>query len=244
MTIDGYCTIGIDREYDLSPDDLIRHLDKAEVDRAVIAPPDRFLAVKNRLGNESVKKAYLTFPERFIPTCSANPWYGPSAVEEVRRSINEGARILVISPAVQGFMIDDEIIFPLAEAAVNEKIPIYVHTGNPQSATPLQIGLLAQQFPGADWIIGHAGATDFWNDVAEAVKMNRNIYIESSFSRPFLFKNHCKLAGFDRGIMGSGASINPLVFEWNQMRNELPEKQYSNIYGSNLEELLKKRGSR
>ena len=120
MTIDGYCTIGIDREYDLSPDDLIRHLDKAEVDRAVIAPPDRFLAVKNRLGNESVKKAYLTFPERFIPTCSANPWYGPSAVEEVRRSINEGARILVISPAVQGFMIDDEIIFPLAEAAVQK----------------------------------------------------------------------------------------------------------------------------
>ena len=242
MIIDGYCTIGIDREYDLSADELVRLLDIAEVDRAVVAPPDRFLAVNNRSGNESIKNAYLKYPKRIVPTCSANPWYGPSAVEEVKRSINDGARILVLSPAVQGLQIDDDIFFPLAEAAINDKVPIYVHTGNPQSATPLQVGFLAKKFPETDWIIGHAGATDFWFDVAEAVRISPNIYIESSFSRPFLFKDHCKSIGFDRGIMGSGAPINPLVFEWIQMRDELPEKQYTDIYGSNLVKLLKKRG--
>ena len=41
MTIDGYCTIGVDREYDLTVDMLLEQMDQANVDRAVVAPLDR-----------------------------------------------------------------------------------------------------------------------------------------------------------------------------------------------------------
>lgn len=38
MTIDGYCTLGVDREYDLTESALLYGMDRAGVDRAVIAP--------------------------------------------------------------------------------------------------------------------------------------------------------------------------------------------------------------
>lgn len=52
LTIDAYCSLGVDREYDLTESELVAAMDRAKVDRAVIAPVDRYLAVDNREGND------------------------------------------------------------------------------------------------------------------------------------------------------------------------------------------------
>ena len=96
MIIDGYCTLGQDREYDLAEPALLQAMDVAGVDRAVIAPPDRNLAVYNRQGNDSMRRAAAAHPDRFIPSCSVNPWYGDTAVEELKRCLEWGARMLVL----------------------------------------------------------------------------------------------------------------------------------------------------
>ncbi len=57
MTIDGYCTLGGDREYDLTEGALLEAMDRAGVERAVIATVDRFLAVDNRMGNDLLLRA-------------------------------------------------------------------------------------------------------------------------------------------------------------------------------------------
>ena len=57
MTIDGYCTLGVDREYDLTEGALLEAMDRAGVERAVIATVDRFLAVDNRTGNDLLLRA-------------------------------------------------------------------------------------------------------------------------------------------------------------------------------------------
>ena len=80
MTIDGYCTLGKDREYDLTETSLLAAMDATGVEKAVIVPPDRNLAVYNREGNDSVLRAAHKHRTRFIPACSVNPWYGPPAV--------------------------------------------------------------------------------------------------------------------------------------------------------------------
>jgi len=165
MVIDGYCVIGQDREYDLNESALLAAMDAAMIDQAVIAPVDRYLSVKNRAGNDQILQAAKIQPDRFIPAVSVNPWYGQEACEELKRAINEGARMLVLHPFVQGYQANDELAWPVIEVAEDEKLPLYIHTGPPGNSTPWQIVDLAERFPQIDFIMGHCGATDFWNDV-------------------------------------------------------------------------------
>ena len=241
-TIDAYCTLGVDREYNLTEAGLIAAMDAAGVSRAVIAPPDRHLAVHNREGNQAMLNAAGTHPDRLIPACCANPWYGDAAIAELERSLAGGARLFVFHPFIQGFSANDELIFPALELAARERVPVYVHTGPPGNATPWQIVDLAGQYPSVDFIMGHCGATDFWNDVALAAEAAGNVYIESSLARPFNFAAHIGRIGAARGIMGSWAPLNDMVFEWEQMRQVLPPGEWAGIYGPNLSRLLARRG--
>jgi predicted TIM-barrel fold metal-dependent hydrolase len=102
MTIDAYCALGIDREYDLVAERLIEEMDKAAVDRAVVAPIDRNLAVRNRQGNDDILAAAAGYPGRLIPACSVNPWFGDEAAAELRRAITSGSRMLVLHPFLPG----------------------------------------------------------------------------------------------------------------------------------------------
>ena len=241
MNIDAYCVLGVDREFDLTEDRLLRAMDAAEVDRAVIAPPDRCLAVLNREGNDMMLVASGR-SERFIPACTVNPWYGEQGIDELKRAVAEGARVLVLHPCVQGYQANDELVWPVLEAATQEKVPVYIHTGPPGSATPWQVVDLAERYPELDLIIGHCGATDFWNDMVEAGKAAPNVHFESSLARPFAFSRYVSEIGVEKGIVGSFAPLNDLVFEWSQMRAAVPPEAFAPVYGENLLKLLQKRG--
>jgi uncharacterized protein len=242
MIIDGYCTLGVDREYDLTAEGLLRALDQAEVDRAVIAPVDRCLAVENRAGNDDMLAAARAHPNRFIPACAVNPWYGSKAVDELRRSLAAGARMLILHPLVQGFVADDELVWPILEAVAGKGVPVYIHTGPPGSATPWQIVHLAERYPTVDFIMGHCGATDFRSDAILAGRSVDNITLESSLARPPVFLSHVQTLGAKRGIMGSAAPLNDLVFEWRETRAVLPPAEWGDVYGGNLLRLLTKGG--
>jgi uncharacterized protein len=243
MIIDGYCVLGVDREYDLTADALLPAMDQAGVDRAVIAPVDRFLAVDNRTGNEFIQRAAAAHPKRFIPACSVNPWYGEAGQHEFQRALGEGARLLVLHPWLQGYIANDELVWPLLEAAWAATIPVYVHTGPPGNASPWQITDLAERYPGLDFIMGHCGATDFWNDVNDAALAAENIYLESSLARPFSFVPRLQVVGRHRGIMGSFAPNNDFRFEWKQIGQAVPSDLYPQLCGGNLQRLLEKRGA-
>ena len=242
MTIDGYCTLGVDREYDLTEDALLRAMDGAGVERAVIASVDRFLTVDNRKGNDFLLRAAAAHPNRFIPSCSANPWLGEAGLEELRRALGQGARMVVLHPAVQGYQANDELVWPSLELAAAARVPVYVHTGHPGCASPWQIVDLAGRHPGLDLIVGHCGATDFWNDVVEATKAAPSVYLEASLARPFQFAGYLGEVGYERGIMGSSVPLNDLVSEWEQMREALPAERVDEVCGGNLRRLLEKRG--
>lgn len=243
MIIDGYCVLGVDREYDLTADALLQGMDRARVDRAVIAPVDRYLAVDNRLGNDFILQTAAAHPGRFIPACSVNPWYGEAGLQEFQRALSQGARLLVLHPMVQGYLANDELVWPLLEAAEAAMIPVYIHTGPPGNASPWQITDLADRYPGVDLIMGHSGSTDFWNDVNEATLAAENIYLESSLARPFAFVPRLDVVGAHRGIMGSFAPNNDFDFEWNQISQAVPAGLFEQVCGGNLLRLLEKRGA-
>lgn len=238
MNIDCYITLGQERETVYTVESLIRDLDRAGVDKAVIAPEDRFIAVFNRCGNNDMARKAARYPDRLIPACVVNPWYGEEGIAEFERALGEGARMLVLNPTLQGFLINDTITDPLIERAGMAGVPVYVHTGPHLYGAPWQMVDCALRFPRVNFIMGHAGATDFWNDIPSAGSFAPNVYIEGSFARPFSFKSHLTVLGPARGVMGSAAPRNDLVYEWKCYRYELSSAEFAPVFGDNLARIL------
>jgi uncharacterized protein len=238
MIIDSYVTLGNERDTVYTAFDLVRDLDRAGVDMAVAAPQDSSVTVYNRRGNDFILKEAAGFPDRIIPACTVNPWYGEEAVLELSRSVSKGARMLVLNPTLQGFLINDTLADPIFMMAEELNLPVYVHTGPHLYGGPWQLIDCALRFPKVIFIMGHAGATDFWNDVPYAGKFSQNIYIEGSYARPFIFRNYLQTVGIEKGIMGSAAPRNNLPFEWSQYREYMPEDAYRAVFGENMARIL------
>ncbi len=238
MQIDAYVTLGTERETVYSADDLVRDMDLAAVDMAVAAPEDREIAVANREGNDRILAGAHRFYDRIVPACTVNPWYRDDAVRELERAHGLGARMLVLDPTRQGFLVNDPLAEPVLGRVGELGLPVYVHTGPHLYGGPWQLVDAALAFPDVRFIMGHAGATDFWNDVPSAGKFAPNIYIEGSFARPFIFMYHLDAAGIWRGVMGSAAPRNNLAFEWEQYRTYMPTDRYGPVFGDTMATLL------
>ena len=238
MRIDCYVTLGNERETIYDVETLVRDLDRAGVDKAVIAPWDRAIAVDNREGNDFMIAQWRKFPSRIIPCCTVNPWYGERGLAELDRAVSAGARMLMLNPTIQGFLMNDELMDPLLDGVSEKKLPVYVHTGPHLYGAPWQVVQCALRYPDIPFILGHAGATDYWNDIPYAGAHATNVYLEGSFARPFIFKAHLQTIGAEKGIMGSSAPRNDLVFEWEQYTTELNDDVFEPVFGDNLACLL------
>ncbi|MCB5228944.1 MAG: amidohydrolase family protein [Candidatus Cloacimonetes bacterium] len=241
MRIDALCTIGKDREYDLDEKSLLKEMDNCQVEKAIITVVDRYYAVKNCEGNNAIFDITARYPDRLLPACTANPWMGNDAIKEILRCIELHAQMVIFHPFLQGFLANDELIFPLLEQIQPFHIPVYFHTGLPGNSTPWQIVDLAERFPEIDFLMGHCGSTDFWNDVDDAALTAPNIYLETSLARPFSIPGRIKVIGKERVIMGSYAPVNNFTVEWNEMANVLSADEAEFVMGGNISRLLSRR---
>lgn len=211
--VDARCTIGDGRQCALGADDLVRQLDELGIEAAVVSAPDRCLAVANREGNDLVLDACRRHPERLIGFAGVNPWYGDAAVAELRRAVDAGLRGVVLHPALQGFLLADDLADPVVAAAGELGLPVYVPTGTPVHALPLQLTELARRFPHTHFLMGHMGHSDFWIDSIPAVAGAPNIYAELSYKQPHTIEDAIRVLGADRVVFGSDAPFNDLRLE-------------------------------
>ena len=239
MYIDSCCTIGTECDPEPSAKQLLEQMDTAEVDKAVISPPDRCFAWENEQGNEMIIKTVCENPDRFIAAVTVNPWR-PDATQTVEKYLDSDHIILTFSPGIQGFILSGNKLDSILEKIIskNKNIPVYIHTGHHSNAAPSQLALLARRFRQLNFIMGHCGATDYHDDVVSVANLNNNIYLESSFARPFPFITKLETIGYDRGIMGSGFPYNHFSSEWSQMRRLLPAEHKSAVLGANIQKLL------
>ena len=63
------------------------------------------------------------------------------------------------------------------EACVEHNLPILFHDGTPPYSDSLQIANLAERFPQAKIILGHAGLYDGYRSAIAAAKRHKNIYL-------------------------------------------------------------------
>lgn len=193
MKIDAHVFIGEGKHLQLSVDELLRQMDDADVDLAIISPVDHYIAVHNRDGNNLIIKSVRAHPDRLIGRAVANPWYGEEAVIELERAFSEGLTGLLLHAPYQGFRLSDHIIDPLLNVAEAYQTPVYAHTGTAGLAEPLHVVELARRFPKLNFIMGHSGSSDYSEDVVFAKGFLDNVWLETSRNGPAnfnMFKNH------------------------------------------------------
>jgi predicted TIM-barrel fold metal-dependent hydrolase len=118
---------------------------------------------------------------RLISYAVATPWLGAEALEELRRARDAGARALKLDSALQGFDLLDGQAEPLIAFAIESGWPVYIRTGTPPHALPLQVAWLAGRFPECSFLLGKAGATDFSHDGPATLAAAPNVYADSVY---------------------------------------------------------------
>ena len=181
MVLDGHVTIGESRDAALSVEQLLATMDELWIDRALVAPAEGFVPVRNREGNELTAESARRSEGRLLAYAVATPWLGDEALEELRRAREAGARALKLDPALQGFDLLDGQAEPLVAFAIEAGWPVYIRTGTPPHALPLQVAWLAARFPEGAFLLGKAGATDFSHDGPATLAAAPNVYADSVY---------------------------------------------------------------
>ncbi|MFA5865729.1 MAG: amidohydrolase family protein [Phycisphaerae bacterium] len=174
------------------------------IDHAVIAPGDNCVTVYNEEGNVQTAEIIKTHPDLFSGLAVANPWYGPKAVDILKRAFDGGLRGLYLHPLRQGFRLTEGIIDPLIDVCLAYGRAVYSHTGTPIVCEPFQLAELARRFPDVRFVMGHGAYPDFWYDVSSAMTQSPNLYIETSCQVGVVLQQVLDTVGADRVLFGSG----------------------------------------
>ena len=203
--IDAHACLGQGMHLQLGVDELLRLMDEADISTAIVCSVDHYLAVHNVEGNDLLLRAAHKHPDRIVGMASANPWFGEKAVQEVRRALGEGLLGLMLHPVYQGFWLSDPIADPLVKAAAEFDVPVYAHTGTAGIAEPFHLAELARRFPSVRFLMGHAGASDYYWDAVRVVEACENVYLESSWNGPGNYQLLEAQGALGRLVFGSGA---------------------------------------
>ncbi len=242
MVFDAHCHIGEGKVKRQTADTLLQTMDKNGVERAVTVPVEEYICVYNEEGNEYILQQTRLHRGRLYGFAVANPWYGKPACEMLERYLCEGLCGVKFNAGVQGFRINDEIVYPLIEVAARHGVPVYFHTGTPVSGMPFQLYDLSRRYPEVNFIMGHTGWSDFWQDIPFIAERSKNIWFDTSLSYTTRSEVAVQICGCDRVVFGSDSPHSALAFELEKARQlALPEEKLALVLGGNISSLLEKK---
>lgn len=238
MIIDFCTTVGQGISEYFSPEELLDEMNQNQVDMAVIAPADRYLAVYNQEGNDYIAEVVRKYPDRFIGFGCVSPWFGKTSVPEVSRIKSLGLKGIKMEPFIQGFMLSDRITDAILEACRDAGLPVLVSTGTPISSMPFQLRELALRFPEVNFIMGHMGFSDFWYDVSFAAEGLDNMYLELSYQMPSVIIEAIDRCGREKVLFGSDWPFSREKIEMVKAGLSENEEDRKYILGENARRLL------
>jgi len=240
--IDAHVHVGTGVRMQLDVDVLLKLMDEAAVQFAVACPMDKFMAVDNRQGNDFLLEVVNAHPDRLAGMAVANPWYGDRAVEEIRRALEKGLIGVEVHSVLQGFRLSEHLVDPILEVAAEFDVPVYAHTGTAGVAEPFHLIELARRFPSVNFIMGHAGASDYYNDTVRGLEFADNVWIETSRNGPANFR-HWEISGVaDRVVFGSSAPEYIPAVELETLRDVFTARSdQEEIFANRLQRVFKGR---
>lgn len=202
-------------------DDLLRVMDDAGIEIAVICPPrwigGQFFDPNYEKANQAIAEACKGHSDRLIGFGRVNPNWGNQAVEELRRCLGKyGLRGFKLDPEWDSFFATNkELVHPLLNLAVEHKVPVMFYSGY-YPAEPALLIHLALDYPSLPIIMGHMGGR-LTSDAVIAAKKARNLILETSGSL-YSFSGIIKGLGADRFIFGSNCPFEFPKVQLNKFR--------------------------
>lgn len=215
--------------------ELVRKLDDAGVDRAVVFP-----FVEGNFNNDGAREAALACPDRLIPYCAVNPWM-PGAADEVRRCVRDwGFRGLKLHPTINGFHLSDPVLVdPLFEEAASLAVPVIAHGASDLYNTPLEFATMARRHPRVTLLMAHMGF--FWS-VDQAISCAaaiQNLVLETSRAPIFEIATAVRALGPDKVVWGTDSPFVDYEWEFRKMERCTPDRAvYERVVGGTMAELL------
>jgi hypothetical protein len=163
---------------------VLKRMDDLEIDQAVLCPnrPKDYALVS---ANQRVADAVTQHKDRFYGLARIDPWQGEDALQHLKQAREEwGLHGLLLHPWEETFQVADGLIDPLLEYAQSERFPVFIETGYPLVAHPLDIAEIARRFPEVTFIGTHGlqldSAAFALVDAERAMRECDNLIMETS----------------------------------------------------------------
>ncbi|MHA2398486.1 MAG: amidohydrolase family protein, partial [Promethearchaeota archaeon] len=223
------------------------HLKKARIEKVVLLPV-------NMKENQEVKNWVNFAPEVFIPFYNAfeKSSEGLDITEEIRKAIvEEGYRGFKVMLTFREKRLNDQLIYPVLEAAHRYQVPIVMHCGYPPPGTrrnvltysnPIYIDEFASSYPRAKIIITHMGYP--FTDIAIALAAQYpNVYLDLSnlaYMMPIRLKEMLlrakEVIGVHKILYGSDGNTPEMIeiaVNYFDTSDFLPKEDFEKIMGLN-----------
>ena len=230
----------------------VYHINNVNIDKVVLLPV-------NIKENQEVKNWVSYAPDIFIP------FYNPPEKSDSNSNVKDEIENAIVENGYKGFKImltfrkkrlNDQLIYPVLEAAQKFKIPVVMHCGYPPPGTrrnvltfsnPIFIDEFAGSYPKAKLIITHMGYP--FTDIAIALAAQyHNIYLDLSnlaYMMPSRLKELLiqakEIIGTHKILFGSdGSTPEMMEIAVNYFDNIdfLTKEDLENILGLNAAKLL------
>jgi predicted TIM-barrel fold metal-dependent hydrolase len=217
--------------------ELVRKMDAAGVDRAVILP-----FVEGTIDNGVVVREAKLYPDRLIPFCCVNPWDGPRALEELRHCVQDlGCVGLKLHPTLHGYRLGDHgLMDPILAAARDLHIVVASHGASDLYNTPYDFSEMARTFPDVPLLMVHMGA--FWlTDLAiDLAGKHPNLYLDTSRVPVYEVADAIRRIGPEKVIWGTDSPFVDYEWEFKKMARVAESREaYERVVGGNLAGLLR-----
>lgn len=123
-------------------------------------------------------EATKPYPGRFVNFYCANPNFPELLEDDIRRSIEDrGFQGIKLHPWCTGFPVNHPVSHRVVELAIEYGVPLLYHDGTPPWSETLQVASVADYYPEAKIIIGHAGLFDAYRSAIEACNTHENVWL-------------------------------------------------------------------
>jgi uncharacterized protein len=172
--------------------DLIRSMDRAGIDRSVVAS----IATKPSQLDPILRWSDSIRSDRIEPFPSLCP-LAPEASTQVRRVASEGFRGLKLHPYYQGFVLDDPRLDPVYATAAECGLILLLHCGfdiafpRERVADPSRLARVIKRFPNLRVIAAHLGGWMDWDEV-EVHLLGHAVHLDLSCTFDFIQPEQAK----------------------------------------------------
>jgi len=208
--IDCHGHIGVHPDfpaYKATVEEMLQVMDLLNIERLAITST---LACYNDCprGNEQVAKVLDQYPSRFLGYITVNPDPPGQAVKQLEKHSHFHTPPLIkVHPTCHRYPIDGPNYLPVWDYANQTRAIVLVHTWDSDPLCgPLLLGPIAQSFPNARILLGHAGVT--WRGYEQALKVaqghpNTVLDIAGSHSHRTIIEHCVNKIGAERILFGS-----------------------------------------